>query len=35
MGKLWRVDETLESSEGLRWLRERLGTYDWAKVDAR
>jgi hypothetical protein len=33
MGKLWRVDETLENSEGLRWVRERLKDYDWSKVD--
>jgi hypothetical protein len=33
MGKLWRVDETLENSEGLRWVRERLAAYDWSKVD--
>jgi hypothetical protein len=33
MGKLWRVDETLENSEGLRWIRERLGAYDLSKVD--
>jgi hypothetical protein len=33
MGKLWRVDETLEDSEGLRWIRERLRAYDWSKVD--
>ena len=33
MGKLWRVDEALEDSEGLRWVRERLGDYDWSKVD--
>jgi hypothetical protein len=33
MGKLWRVDETLENSEGLRWIRERLRAYDWSKVD--
>ena len=33
MGKLWRVDKALEDSEGLRWVRERLGAYDWAKVD--
>lgn len=32
-GKLWRVDETLENSEGLRWIRERLGAYDWSKID--
>ena len=33
MSKLWRVDKTLEDSEGLRWIRERLGAYDWSKVD--
>ena len=33
MGKLWRVDKALEDSEGLRWVRERLGAYDWCKVD--
>ncbi|HVE99833.1 MAG TPA: hypothetical protein VNA27_00635 [Rubrobacteraceae bacterium] len=33
MGKLWRVDKALEGAEGLRWVRERLGAYDWAKVD--
>ncbi len=33
MGKLWRVDKALENSEGLKWVRERLGAYDWAKVD--
>ena len=33
MGKLWRVDKVLEDSEGLRWVRERLGAYDWSKVD--
>ena len=33
MGKLWRVDKALEDSEGLRWIRERLDAYDWAKVD--
>ena len=33
MGKLWRVGEILENSEGLRWTRERLGVYDWSKVD--
>jgi len=33
MGKLWRVDKALEDSEGLRWVRERLGAYDWSKVD--
>jgi len=33
MGKLWRVDETLENSEGLRCIRERIGAYDWSKGD--
>ena len=34
MGKLWRVDETLKDSKGLRWVRQQLvGTYDWSKVD--
>ena len=33
IGKLWRVDKTLENAEGLRWVRERLGDYDWSKVD--
>jgi hypothetical protein len=33
MGKTWRVDKTLEGSEGLRWVREWLEAYDWAKVD--
>ncbi len=33
MGKLWRVDKALEDSEGLRWVRDRLEAYDWAKVD--
>ena len=33
MGKLWRVDKALEDSEGLRWVRERLGAYDWSEVD--
>jgi hypothetical protein len=33
MGKLWRVDKALEDSEGLRWVREQRGAYDWAKVD--
>jgi hypothetical protein len=27
------VDKTLEDSDGLRWIRERLGAYDWSKVD--
>src|SRR5215210_7473942 len=33
MGKLWRVDKALEDSEGLRWIRERIGAFDWSKVD--
>jgi hypothetical protein len=33
MGKLWRVDKALKDSEGLGWVRERLGAYDWAKAD--
>ena len=33
MGRFWRVDRALEDSEGLRWVRERLGAYDWCKAD--
>ena len=33
MGELWRVDKVLEDSEGLKWVREQLGAYDWSKVD--
>jgi hypothetical protein len=33
MSKFWRVDKALEDSEGLGWIRERLGAYDWSKVD--
>jgi hypothetical protein len=33
MGSFWRVEEALEGSEGLRWIRERLGAYDWSKAD--
>ena len=33
MSKFWRVDKALENSEGLRWVREQLGAYDWSKVD--
>lgn len=33
MGELWRVDKALEDSEGLVWVRGRLGAYDWSKVD--
>jgi hypothetical protein len=30
MSRFWRVDKALEDSEGLRWIRERLGAYDWS-----
>ena len=33
MGKLWRVDRALEDSEGLRWVRKQMETYDWSEVD--
>ncbi len=33
MSRFWRVDKALEDSEGLGWIRERLGAYDWSKVD--
>jgi hypothetical protein len=33
MSRFWRVDRALKDSEGLRWIRERLGAYDWSKVD--
>ena len=33
VSRLWRVDEALEGSEGLGWVRERLRAYDWSKVD--
>jgi len=33
MGKFWRVDKALEDSEGLGWVRERLGAYDWSEAD--
>jgi hypothetical protein len=33
MGRFWRVDRALEDSESLRWVRERLGAYDWSKAD--
>ncbi len=33
MGNLWRVDEALEDSEGLRWVREQLEAYDWSRAD--
>jgi hypothetical protein len=29
----WRVDKALGDCEGLWWIRERLGAYDWSKVD--
>jgi hypothetical protein len=27
------VDKALEVSEGLGWVRERLGSYEWSKAD--
>ena len=33
MSRFWRVDRALEDSEGVRWIRDRLGAYDWSKVD--
>jgi hypothetical protein len=33
MNRFWRVDMALEDSEGLRWIRERLGPSDWSKAD--
>src|SRR3712207_1531332 len=33
MSRLWRVDKALEGSEGLGWVRERLGACDWSKAD--
>jgi hypothetical protein len=33
MSRVWRVDKALEHSEGLGWIRERLGAYNWSKVD--
>jgi hypothetical protein len=33
MSRFWRVDKALEGSEGVRWIRERLGGYDWSKAD--
>ena len=33
MSRFWRVDKALEDSDGLRWIRERLGAYDWSKAD--
>jgi hypothetical protein len=33
MSRVWRVDKALEGSEGLGWVRERLGAYDWSKAD--
>ena len=27
------MDKALEDSEGLRWIRKRLGAYDWSKAD--
>jgi hypothetical protein len=31
--KLWRVDNALEDSEELRWVRKQLGADNWSKVD--
>jgi hypothetical protein len=33
MSRFWRVDKALEDSDGLRWIREHLGAYDWSKAD--
>src|SRR5829696_4924993 len=33
MNRFWRVEKALEDSYGLRWIRERLGAYDWSRVD--
>ena len=33
MGKFWRVDTALEDSEGLWWIREQLGDFEWSKAD--
>jgi hypothetical protein len=33
MSRFWLVDRALKDSEGLRWIRERLGAYDWSKAD--
>jgi hypothetical protein len=33
MSSFWRMDRAIEESEGLRWMRERLGAYDWSKAD--
>ena len=33
MGRFWRVDKALADSEGLRWIRERLGAYHWSQAD--
>ena len=33
MGSFWRMERAIEESEGLRWIRERLGAYDWSKAD--
>jgi hypothetical protein len=33
MSRFWRLEKALEDSEGLRWVRERLGAYDWSKAD--
>jgi hypothetical protein len=33
VSRFWRVDRVLEDSEGLRWIREGLESYDWSKAD--
>jgi hypothetical protein len=33
MSRFWRLEKALEDSEGLRWVLERLGAYDWSKAD--
>ena len=33
MSGFWRVAKALDDSEGLQWIRERLGAYDWSKAD--
>jgi hypothetical protein len=33
MDRFWRVDEALEDADGLGWVREQLGAFDWSKAD--
>jgi hypothetical protein len=33
MDRFWRVDKALEDADGLGWIRERLGAFDWSKAD--